>query len=148
MKALVPLIAAVALLAGCTTVSVRRVPAIDLTRFHHVFVERPFNENHHLDEYLVDELRHDGFVSESGPMTMLPDDADAVLSYQSRWNWDFTTYLMELDLSLRTAHTNKKLAEARYYQPTIRTRSPARVVHTLITRIFAPRRPAESHAKK
>ncbi|HVU31974.1 MAG TPA: hypothetical protein VHE61_00970, partial [Opitutaceae bacterium] len=54
------------------------------------------------------------------------------------WTWEFHTYLIELDVSLRTARTNKRLAAARYFQPSARTLSAPEVVHALITRMFAP----------
>lgn len=137
MKALL-LLFAIALCAGCTTsVSVRKPPSVDLSRFHRIFVQQPFNENHHVDEIFADELRAAGYEASSGPLTMMPENTDAVLTYHAQWAGDFWTYLIDLNVTLRTAHTDKPLAEARYYQPTVSPKRAERVIHDLVGRLLA-----------
>jgi hypothetical protein len=126
----------VACLAGCTSVSMRKAPSLDLSRFQRIFVVQPFNENHHLDEFFVAELRAAGRTASSGPLTMMPEDTEAVLTYDSRWTWDFTTYMIDLNVELFTSHTKKKLAEARYYQPTARPKPPEVAVHAIVAQLF------------
>lgn len=137
IKALLSVFFVLGLCSGCTDVSVVKPPSLDLSRFHHIFVVQPLNENHHIDEMFVYELRRLGKVAESGPQTMMPEDADAVLMYEAQWTGDFTTSLLDLQVELHTAHTTKRLAEARYYQPSARPKSPETVVHNLVARIFA-----------
>lgn len=137
MKAFL-LLLAIAFCAGCTTsISVRKPPSIDLNRFHRIFVEQPFNENHHVDEILANELRAAGHEALSGPLTMMPENTEAVLTYHAQWAGDFRLYLIDLNLTLRTAHTDKPLAEARYYQPTVNPKRAERVVHELVGRLLA-----------
>ncbi len=138
IKALFPLLLLVAVCAGCsTTVTVQKAPTVDLGRFRHIFVVQPLNENHHIDEMFVNELRLTGRTAESGPPTMMPEEADAVLIYQAQWTGDFTQSLLDLEVEMHTSHTGKRLAEARYYQPSARPKSAEAVVHDLVTRIFA-----------
>ena len=121
--------------AGCTTsVSTRKV--IPLDRFKRIYVEKRLNDNHLLDELFVAELQRLGHEASSGPLTMMPDKVDALLTYDARWEWDFKNYLIELNLDLHTVHPRKKVADARYYQPTLRTKSPADVVREVIDRLF------------
>lgn len=148
MKAILPLLLFVVLCTGCTSnVSARRHPDLDIGRFRYIFVERRLNENRHINEMLVEEIRRLGLEAETGPLTMLPDKADAVLRYNARWTWDFRTYLVELDMELHTARTEKKLADARYYQPTMRPKAPEQVVRELVARMFAPARAPASTTK-
>ncbi|PTX95678.1 hypothetical protein [Opitutus sp. ER46] len=137
MKVLfVLLAAAVGLCAGCTTVTMRKHPTVDLTRYQRVFVVQPFNENNHVDEFLAAEIRQTGRTASSGPLTMMPEDAEAVLSYSARWTWDFNAYIIELNAELHTAHTKKKLAEVRFYQPSARTAPPSVIAHAVIQKLF------------
>ncbi|MBL9199937.1 MAG: hypothetical protein JNL39_05485 [Opitutaceae bacterium] len=123
--------------AGCTTeFSARKVMPLD--RFQRVFVERRLNDNHRLDDLLVAELRRHGREASSGPLTMMPEGTDAVLTYDARWEWDFKSYLVEFTLELHTARTRKKLADARCYQPHVRARPPEAVARDLIARLLAP----------
>jgi len=123
-----------ALLAGCSSLSARKVIALD--RFQTIYVERRLNENQRLDEMFVAELRRRGRDASSGPLTMMPEKTDALLTYDARWTWDFRTYLIELNFELHTVHPRKKLADARYYQPSIRTKTPEEVIRELIDRLF------------
>lgn len=122
------------LLAGCSSVSARKVVALD--HFQTIYVERRFNENNRLDELFVAELRRRGRQASSGPLTMMPDKPDALLTYDARWTWDFKTYLIELNLELHTVHPRKKLADARYNQPSIKTKTPEEVIRELVDQLF------------
>lgn len=122
-------------LVGCASVETRKI--IDLTPFKHVFVEHLLTDDKRVDETIVTELNHLGYVASSGPLTMMPDDADAVLSYEDRWEWDFRSYMIEFNVTVRTARTKKKLADGHYYQPTPNSKSPAEVVSKVLTPLFA-----------
>lgn len=127
---------ALAIGAGCTTSSsARKVVALD--RFQRIYVETRLNENHHLDELFVAELRRIGREATSGPLTMMPEKTDAILTYDARWEWDFKNYVIELTFELHTVHPRKKIADARYHQPTIRTKSAEDVIRELFGRLFA-----------
>jgi hypothetical protein len=130
------LVIALTLLAGCaSSVSARKVVPLD--RYQRIYVETRLNENNHLDEVFVAELRRLGREASSGPLTMMPEKTDAVLTYDARWEWDFRTYLIELNFELHTVHPRKKLADARYHQPTIRTKAPDVVIRELFARLFS-----------
>src|SRR5581483_9870210 len=101
MKWLVLLASVLLLTSGGTAVSARKVIALD--GFQHIFVEQEQNDNHHVDEEFVAELRKMGRDATSGPLTMMPENADAVLTYDARWEWDVRTYLIELTVELHTA---------------------------------------------
>ena len=121
-------------LAGCSSVSTRQV--MPLEQFPRIYVERRLNDNHYVDEVLVAELRQMGFEASSGPRTLLPPDTDAVMTYDARWAWDFKTYLIELNLEVHTYPAGKKLAEGRFHQPSLTTKSPPQVVRELLKSLY------------
>src|SRR5437773_2641786 len=117
MNRLLPLATAlVALVAGCSSVNTRSV--VDLAAFKHIYIVHRLTDDKRIDDLLVHELQRLGHEASSGPLTLLPENASAVLTYDDRWEWDFKSYLIELKLGLHTARTEKKLADGRYYQPT------------------------------
>lgn len=122
-------------LTGCASVETRTV--VDLSRFNKIYVEHRLTDDRHVDEMIVKELTRLGYQASHGPLTMLPDHTDAVLTYEDRWEWDFKTYLIELTVNVRTARTNKKLADGRFYQPTPNMKPPAEVVSKVIVPLFA-----------
>ena len=126
---------ALALFAGCSSVSARKVIALD--RFQHIYVEQRFNDNHRLDELIVAELKRHGRDASSGPPTMMPENTQAIMTYEARWEWDFKTYLIELNLELHATHPRKKVADGRYYQPSIKTKGAADAIREILTLLFA-----------
>ncbi len=123
------------LFTGCASVETRKV--VDLSRFNKIYVEHKLTDDRRVDEMIVNELTRLGYQASHGPLTMLPDHTDAVLTYEDRWEWDFKTYLIEFNVTVRTARTNKKLADGRYYQPTPNTKAPAEVIGKVLTPLFA-----------
>jgi hypothetical protein len=129
-----PLLLLAALLAGCTTASTRKV--MDLAPFKHIYVVHRLADDRHIDELFVAELKRLGHEASCGPLTLLPDHADAILTYTDRWEWDFKSYLIELSLEIRTARTEKKLADGHYYAPSPKSRPPAEIVRELLGPLF------------
>ena len=129
-----PLVLVLLALAGCTSTATRKV--IDLAPFKHVFVERRLTDDHHLDEIIVQELNHLGYEASSGPLTMLPEKSDAIVTYTDRWAWDFKTYWIDFKVEVRTARTSKKLADGDYNQPTLNPKSPEEVVRRVLEPLF------------
>lgn len=134
LSLLSPALAALLLVAGCSSVSTRKVVALD--RFQRYFVERRLNENNHLDELIVAELQRLGRQAASGPRTMMPGNTEVLVTYDARWTWDFKTYLIELNLEFHTVFPEKKLADGRYYQPSVKPKPPTDVVRGLIDPLF------------
>ena len=131
---LLSLLCLVAALTGCSSLSSRSV--VDLAAFKHIYVVHRLTDDKHIDDLLVRELSRLGHDASSGPLTLLPENADAVLTYEDRWEWDFKTYLIELNVELHTARTEKKLADGRYYAPSPKSRPPADIVHDLLASVF------------
>ena len=136
MKALFFVLFATLLCTGCTTVSAVKVTGADLQHYQRLFVERPLNENRHIDEMIVEELRKMGRDVSSGPLTMMPENTEAVVNYNARGSGDFGTYLIDFHLAIRSLHPNKPLVVGRYYQPSAFTKPPETVVRETIRRIY------------
>jgi hypothetical protein len=132
-------------LTGCANVTSQRNPAINLARYQRFYVERRLADNQRLDELIVQELQRLGREATSGPLTMKPDGVDAIVTYSDRWAWDFKTYLIELNLEIRDARTDKPIMVGRFYQPSVSTKSPPEMIRALIARHFttAPKAPGQ-----
>ena len=127
-------LAVIALLMGCSSIRSRSV--VDLGKFKHIYVQHRLTDDHHIDQLIVHELQRRGYDASSGPLTLLPENAEIVFTYEDRWEWDFKTYLIELTVELNTARTEKKLAEGRYYAPSPKAHPPADVVRDLLESVL------------
>lgn len=136
MKVPVLLLIFAVLLTGCSSLSTRTAPKTDLSSYHHFFVESRLADNHRIADQIVAELQGFGLDASSGPLTMLPDDADAIITYQDRWTWDFKSYLIDLDIEVHTARTIKPLAEGHYHQASMLTKPAADVIREILAPMF------------
>ena len=90
-----------ALLGGCTQLSTRALPKSDVGSYKHVFVEQRLADNYGVAEAMARELRDMGYDASAGALTMMPADAELIVSYDDMWAWDFNTYMIEFDMQVR-----------------------------------------------
>ena len=138
MKVSVLLLGIALLLTACSTFESHRAPNTDLSRIRNFYVVHRLSDNNHIDNTIVDHLRSLGLEASAGPTTMMPQRAEAIVTYRDEWAWDFKTYLVQLDIEIHQAHTNRPLARASYRQPTIITKSTATVVEKIFTALLSP----------
>lgn len=91
-----------ALFAGCaSTHSHVAETGRNLKDVRRFFVLRNLKDNHGIDGRIVRALQARGLEAESGPITLLPDSAQAVIIYEDRWAWDFSDHMVYLKLGAR-----------------------------------------------
>lgn len=90
------------LISGCASTDARVVEkGRSLKDVRAFFVLRNLKDNHGIDGRIVRALQARGFTAESGPITMLPPTAKAVILYEDRWAWDFSDHMVYLKLGAR-----------------------------------------------
>lgn len=136
MKAAALLFASVLLLAGCSSLETHEAPKVDLNTITRYFVEHNLTDDHHIDDLIVAELKSRGKDVSSGPLTMMPDNTEVVVSYDEAWAWDFKSYLIALQVDIRKAHSDQPIGQGKYAQPSPITKNPAAVVHIIFTKLF------------
>lgn len=125
--------------SGCSSLSTAGART-DLAKASRVFVEQRDNDNHGIDRALVAELRALGYTAESGPLTMMPERTHLVVTYETREEWDFRAYLIELNVAVRPADDyHRVVATGRYFRPTLRKKEPAEMVREVVAKLFPPR---------
>ena len=98
------------LLGGCASYDSQVDQGRSLAKIQRFFVVSNLNDNHGLDHQLAEALKARGRVAEVGPLTMMPDDTQVVVTYADRWTWDFGDHLVYLQLAARDAHAEQSFA--------------------------------------
>ena len=132
---------ALLLLAGCAAydLQVARGPGLaGVTRF---FIVGNANDSRGLDHRLVAALRARGFKAETGPRTMMPEDTQAIVTYQDRWAWDFGERLVYLHVSLNAVSPPRPLASATFSAKIPGRNSPAEIADERVGRLVADVKP-------
>ncbi len=130
-------LAACVLLAGCGHINTRSLPNAALASHKHVFVEHRLPDSHGVADEIARQLRVMGFDASAGAMTMMPADTELVVSYEDMWTWDFNSYMIEIDMGVRTVRGDRILAVGHYYRPSMMFgHPPADMIHVLLLKLF------------
>jgi hypothetical protein len=141
MKKILLWLGIVPLLAGCGHVESRTAPKANLSHYEHVYVKHLLTDGRGMDELIARELRRLGYDASAGPITLMPKNAEVVIVYQDHWNFDFTNYMIGIDLQVMTAYSGKLLADASSFHPSFTGNSPAELVDELLKPWFKPHVP-------
>lgn len=126
------------LFAGCVATRTDTIePGRDLRDTRRFFVLRNLKDNHGLDGRIVRALQKRGFEAESGPITLLPASAQAVLMYEDRWAWDFSDHMTYLRISVRDPQAAFPYRSAFYQKHVAFTTQVDEVVDEVLTELLA-----------
>ena len=139
MKSFVLTLVLALLLTACSTLSISRAPATNLGSLKCIYVEHRLADGRGLDELMAWELKKLGYEAASGPLTLMPVHVDAIISYEDRWTFDFTTYLIGFEVTVRDARTDQVLASGRYFHPSFSGNDPTKVIHEILAPLFPHR---------
>lgn len=127
---------ALLLLAGCATETSSRAPNADLSRLRTFYVARLPADHRGIQQLIAERLRQLGFRSTWGDAPVSPTRVDAVVTYQDRWMWDITMYMILLDVQVRDGRTGVILAYGEVMRPSLQRKSPAGMVEQTLGEIF------------
>ena len=134
--ALLPLVA-LAALAGCASYSAKVKPDVTLSKYQRIWVKSNMDDNHGIAQFICEALRARGIESGVGPLTMMPRNMQAVISYRDNWTWDFKDHMNSLELSLQDNKIDFPIATARYDGPVALRSAPGEVVENLVAKLFS-----------
>jgi len=131
------LLIALVTLCGCAQITTRTLPKVDFATPKRVFVEHRLADSYGVAEEIARQLSAMGYDASSGARTMMPGDTELIVSYDDMWTWDFTTYMIEIDMQVRSARSDKILAVGHYFRPgMVLGRPPSEMIHDLLAKLF------------
>ena len=135
------LLVACAVFAGCASTQTKVVePGRSLEGVERFFVLRNLKDNHGIDRSIVRALQARGFEVASGPITLLPDTAQVVITYEDRWSWDFGNHMVSLKLGARDPSAVFPYVTAFYLDQVAIKTNVDEVVSQLVGELLAARR--------
>lgn len=132
---------ALLLLAGCAAYDTQVARGPGLAGVERFFVVGNANDNRGLEHRLVAALRARGFTAAAGPRTMMPEDTQAVVTYDDRWAWDFGERLQYLQISVNAVSPARPLAAAVFSAKIPGRKAAAEIVDELVGRLVAEGKP-------
>lgn len=124
-------------LQGCATnrESASVAADADITKLKTIYVLRSEQDDRGVYIAISEQLRKLGYAVSTGPEAKVPANTDAVLSYQARWQWDMTMYLLDLRVTLRNPATDALLGSASSYHTSMTRKSTEEMVAEVLSNL-------------
>jgi len=124
------------LLAGCSSYDAQ-TGGKGVAGQKRIFIQSNQNDNNALDTQIVAALKLRGYESDCGPLTMMPDDTQVIVTYEDHWTWDFGDHLAYLQISARDRRTGNLYGSAQFRAKIPTKKSIPKIIGELVDRILA-----------
>ncbi len=109
---------------------------VDFTQLKKFYVVKLGPDRQSTSRLIKDQLITMGHDATVGTENRPPNDVHAVVTYQDKWMWDITMYMLELTITFRDHKTQRMLATGNSYHSSLSRRSPEEMVREVLTNIF------------
>lgn len=112
------------------------MPGTDLSSLKKLYVVRLPADQRGVERLIADRLNVMGYQATAGEAVNTPADIDAVVTYQDKWMWDITMYMIELNVQVRQPKTQAALASGHSLRTSLVRKSPPEMVAEVLTDLF------------
>jgi len=126
------------LLSGCANVSLSADidPSANLKTHKSIYVRKLATDDRGIEKLIADYLNSIGKTASFGSEEQPDQSVDAILTYQDRWMWDITMYMLELRIQVRDPGTEYAFATAETYRTSLKRKDPEYMVKEVIDKLF------------
>ena len=134
------LLAAATLAGGCAVnrATATADPALRWDTLKTLHVKKLEADERGIQTLIADKLRTKGFSVTVDPQPN--PQADAVVTYADRWQWDITMYMLELTVVIRDPKSDFPLASGNSFHTSLTRKSPQEMVDEVIENIVKQRK--------
>ena len=100
------------------------------------FVERHEKDERSLDVAIAAAFAKRGVTASSGAAGARPAQIDVLVSYEDRWQWDMSMYLLSMRIDLRDPETNALLASGTSMQTSLARKPAQEIIENLVGAFF------------
>jgi len=134
---LVPVFIVLLLSTGCSsTLQAKKTPGTDLSQLNTFYVQKLPADERGIERLIAERLTQMGFLAVSGSDATPSSPVDAIVTYQDKWMWDLTMYMIELSVQLREPQSRSVLATGHSMRTSLVRKSPEGMVEEVLAEIF------------
>ena len=111
-------------------------PDVDIARLKTYYVVRFAPDDRGIQEIIAAALRNRGLEATSGSEGKAPKDAQVIVTYQDKWMWDISMYMLELKIYFREPETGRLLAMGTSRHTSLSRLSPDEMATEVLANIF------------
>ena len=124
------------MLTACATTNSARAPDADLHVLKTFYVARLPADERGIEKLISNRLTVMGYQCTSGDAQTPVSPVDAIVTYQDRWMWDITMYMIKLDIQIHDGKTGAILANGEVMRPSLQRKSPEGMVEETLGVVF------------
>lgn len=113
------------------------MPGANLSTIKKIYVVHIPVDKRSVNQIIADALTARGYIATTGEAAATPADVDAVVTYQDKWMWDITMYMVQLDIQIRKPVGEIPLATGSSMRTSLVRKSPSEMVEEVLDQIFA-----------
>lgn len=127
--------------ACVSNLQAKRVPGADLSQLRTFYVQKLAADGRGVERLIADRLNLMGFRATYGQAETPSAPVDAIVTYQDKWMWDITMYMLQLDIQIRDPQTRMLLANGQAMHTSLIRKTPEGMVEEVLTEVFKGGRP-------
>jgi hypothetical protein len=124
------------LLSACATLESAKAPDANIKALKSFYVVQEAGDDHAIDKLIAGRLTGLGFNASYGEAPQPASRVDAIVTYQDRWMWDITMYMLKLDVQLHDGESGAVIAKAQSMRPSLQRKSPDAMVQEVLGEIL------------
>ena len=124
------------LVSGCATMQSSKAPGADLGALKTFYVQRLPPDTRGIEKLIAERLKMMGYYATTGDTAAPAEPVDAVVTYQDKWMWDLTMYMIKLDIQIRDGKSGLMLASGESIRPSLQRKSPEGMVEEVLQNTF------------
>jgi len=141
------LLVMLAMVSGCASNQTGAVmPGADIGSIKKYYVVHLPADSRGVNKLIADDLVARGYEATTGEAVNVPADAQALVTYQDKWMWDITMYMIKLEVQFRKPQSDMPLATGTSLRTSLVRKSSAEMVKEVLNQIFAKVQPATTPA--
>lgn len=142
LKLLFPLILVSLFLPGCSsTLNATKAPGTDLTRLKSFYVQKLPADERGVQVLIASRLTQMGFQATHGVEAMPTMPVDGIVTYQDKWMWDITMYMLQLSVQVRDPKNGMVLVNGQSMRTSLIRKDPEGMVEEVLTEMFKGGKP-------
>jgi hypothetical protein len=120
------------LLGACASVESARAPDANVHKLKSFYVVRVPEDERGIEKLIAARLEKMGLAASSGDADKPAEPVDAIVTYQDRWMWDITMYMIKLSVQLHDPQSGAVIARAEATRPSLQRKSPQGMVEEVL----------------
>lgn len=106
----------------------------NLSKIKSVHVVKSLPDGRGIDQMIANRLGAMGYNATTGDVT--PPDVDAIVTYEDKWMWDISLYMVQLTIFIRDKDSGFPLATANSKHGSLTRKSPEEMIAEVLGSLF------------